>query len=570
MMKIVIEKTRYHRFAWYFEYSSELLEFARSLKDAFGWQNFTYEAEGKKKRWVFSQTQILESLMGMYPQCEISPELRMLALQESHTIRERVQQAEVISYIKDKHDTDFRVKGLKGKPYPYQNVGMEFLDASGGKTIIADAPGLGKTLQALGYAVHKKFERILVVCPASVKFSWESEVEKWTRMSSIIINGKTNLKEIPGDTQVWIINYDLLRKFLGELTKTRFDFLVGDEAHMIKNPTAQRTKAFRQIASKIPSVALLTGTPILSRPVELFSLLNIVDPNTWANYYDYVRQYCAAKQTQYGLDVSGTSNAEELHERIKHYFIRRKKDEVLKQLPPKNHITTPTELSKEEKEEYELAEESLATYLIENQGKSRASVAATMRAEKLARLNVLRMLSAKGKIKTAKELIDSILSSGEKVLVFSSFVEPLDMLKENYKDSAVILTGRSSENDRKNAVVDFQSDPSKKIFLGGFKSAGVGITLTAAQNVIFLDYSWNPADHQQAEDRAHRPGATAECLNIYQLFAFNTIDDKLEEILSKKRKIFDQIIDGEIIDNDDGRMVDSVVKSLMTRRSKDY
>jgi SWI/SNF-related matrix-associated actin-dependent regulator 1 of chromatin subfamily A len=122
---------------------------------------------------------------------------------------------------------------------------------------------------------------------------------------------------------------------------------------------------------------------------------------------------------------------------------------------------------------------------------------------------------------------------------------------------------------RKKAVEDFQNDENKKVFLGGFKSAGVGITLTAAQNVIFLDYSWNPSDHQQAEDRAHRPGATAECLNIYQLYAMKTIDDTLEEILQKKRKIIDQVIDGEIdYENEATSAVNDVLSDLIKRRNE--
>lgn len=678
-MKIVYEKTKWHRFAWYFSYRPERIDFARTLKETFGWQNFTYEADGDKKRWVFSQIQILETLVGMYPQCDVDTQVRKIALQESKIMRDREESSALIGDIKEKQDTTFNVKGLKGEPYPYQKVGIEFIDASGGKTIVADAPGLGKTLQALGYAVHKKFHRILVVAPASVKFSWKNEVEKWTSMTATVLSGKPtsevlysllgflffddkvggyrleedndvhrsvndpsvlclhclenriglNLTDntattsktfkdvhknllraidthspslnfadvrrtdrsfsvddasdiskkgfvcghddgsglsfppfeprlskprlkgvirdphnfgglsvcnssgkevycsscgviVPrnGNTsrhggKVIVINYDLLKAWYIILQKLRFEYLAGDEAHLIKSPSAQRTKAFRQIAHTIPHVVLLTGTPILSRPVELFSLLNIVDPNTWSNYYDYVRRYCAAHQTRYGLDVSGISNAEELHERIKGYFIRRKKDEVLRQLPPKNHISLPIELEASVREEYDLAEESLATYLIQNRGMSRGRVAATMRAEKLARLNVLRMLCARGKVPVAKEIIDGAIASGEKILVFSSFVEPLNALAEAYGNRAVMITGSTSEEDRKNAVVDFQEKDSVKLFLGGFKSAGVGITLTAAQNVLFLDYSWNPADHQQAEDRCFSKGTPVLTPNGY-------------------------------------------------------
>jgi len=543
-MKIVAEKTKYHRFAFYYDYNTQIVDFCRSLKDAFGWQHFSFEQEGTRKRWVFSQIPILETIVRMYPQADVDPQVRLMLLNESREARDHEERLKLTEKIRTLTDTDFRVKGLKGEPYPYQNVGMQFIDAANGRTIVADAPGVGKTLQALGYAVHRKFTRILVICPSTVKPSWETEVKKWTNMKSYILTSKTKEKDIPADAEVWICNYDILKKHINMLTKVRFDYIVGDEAHMIKNPTAIRTKAFRLISKHIPHVVLLTGTPLLSRPVELFSLLNIIDPKNWNNYYDYTRRYCDAKRTRFGLDVSGVSNPDELHEKIRTYFIRRRKEDVLSQLPPKNHIKFPVDLSPDAAAMYEEAESNLATFLMENKGKKAAEVAKTMQAEKLARLNVLRAIITEGKMDAAEDLIDSIIDSGEKVLVFGSFVAPLKRLKEKYGDQAVIITGETNEDDRKNAVINFQEDDSVRLFLGGFKSAGVGITLTAAENVVFLDYSWNPADHRQAEDRAHRPGAQAQVLNIYQLHATGTIDTKLHGILEHKQKIFDRVIDG--------------------------
>ena len=323
------------------------------------------------------------------------------------------------------------------------------------------------------------------------------------------------------------------------------DGILVHNCHMLKSIQAQRTKAFRQISRNIPHVILLSGTPLLSAPIELFSLLNIIDPAQWNNYYDYARKFCAAKQTRFGLDVSGVSNAEELHTRIRGYFLRRTKEEVLPQLPPKNRIEVPVELDPAIIKEYNTAESNFVSYMKQYSGKQPPEIAKTLQAEKLAQLNVLRMLGAKGKVKTAAEIIESIIDSGEKIIVFSSFIEPLKTLYEIFSKESVILTGETPVDERGEIVRSFQEDKEIKIFFGGIKSAGVGITLTAASSTLFLDFSWVPSDMLQAEDRAHRIGSKYESLNIYQLHAQGTIDDDMKELLSKKQEIFDAIIDGK-------------------------
>lgn len=430
--------------------------------------------------------------------------------------------------------------------------------------------GLGKSLQAIAYIKHKELRRTLVVAPASVKYSWEKELKKWTNLSYVLIDSQTDLNKIDASVEVWIINYELLKKNINTLTKVHFDCLIGDEAQYCKNLTAQRTKAFRLIARNILSVILLTGTPLLSRPVELYTLLNIIDPLTWNNYYEYVRRYCNAHQTRYGLDVSGVSNIEELSTRIQRYYIRRKKSDVLTDLPEKIHIPFPVQLEKQKAQEYDKAEENFAEYLIEHSGKQPAEVAKTLQAEKLARLNVLRQLCSQGKLPAAYELIDSILESREKILIFSSFVAPLEELHTHYGDKAVILTGKTEMGERGKIVERFQTDSDVKILLGGFKSAGVGLTLTAATAVIALDLPWNPADMQQAIDRAHRIGQTGS-VSVYYITARGTIDDKLQEILDRKQKIFDKLIDGTTDDNtNSGKDINETINTILAKHIKSH
>ena len=544
-MKIVTERTKYHRFSLYYDYDPIKVDFCKNLKDSFGWKEFSFDVQGELKRWVFSQSILIPVLAEKFPEIEIDPLVEEIVRHEQKWVNEQRKKIEKIEEVKTKTDTKFEVKGLKKKLYNYQSIGVEFLVSSGGRALIADSPGLGKTIQALAYIKHMDFKRTLVVSPASVKFVWEGEVKKWTNLKSVVIDSKTKIADIDPAVQIWAINYDVLRKHFAQLSKVRFDCIVGDESQMLKSPTAIRTKAFRTLSRDIPSVILLSGTPILSRPGELFSLLNIIDPKTWQNWWDYARKYCAMRQTHWGIDTSGASNIDELHSRIKRYFIRRLKEDVLTELPPKNFIDLPVQLDKDTAHEYNTAANNLAVYLRQYSGKQPPEIAKSMAAEKLTQLNVLRQISATGKIETAKELIQSVLDSGEKVLVFCSFIAPLEALREHFADKAVILTGKTPVEDRRTIVERFQKDKDVQVFFGGTKSAGTGITLTAASNVIFLDYSWNPADMQQAQDRAHRIGTKHESINIYQLIAQSTIDNDMQNTLEHKQGIFDQIIDGK-------------------------
>lgn len=544
-MKIVAEKSQKHRFALYYDYTQDRVEFCKSLKESFGWDRFSYDSSNGLRRWVFSDSFLVPVIQERFPEVEITAAVEEVVGHEQQWANATKKKNEKIDEVRQKKDTNFHIKGLKKDMYPYQKVGAEFLVASGGRAIIADAPGLGKTIQALSFVKYMDFKRTLVVAPASVKFSWALEVKKWTNLKAVVIDSKTDLAKIPHDVEIWIINYDILKKHHDQLIKIRFDCMVGDECQLIKSTGAMRTKAFRNISRNIPSVVLLSGTPLLSRPSELFSLLNIIDQKTWTNWYEFARRYCDAHQTRWGMDTSGASNIEELHARIKRYFIRRDKTEVLKELPPKTFIDVPVQLDKDYAKKYSEAASDLATYLRERTGKQPAEVARAMAGEKLTRLNILRHLNAMGKLGTAQELVESIVEAGEKVLVFSSFIDPLEDLQAHFGAKAVMITGQTVVKDRQGIVEKFQNDPTVQVFLGGIKSAGVGITLTAASNVIFLDYSWNPADHQQAQDRVHRPGQTARNINIYQLFAMDTIDEDLKDILEHKQGIFDAVIDGK-------------------------
>ena len=457
--------------------------------------------------------------------------------------------------------------GINGTLYPYQKLGVEFFINSNGRALLADEPGTGKTLQSLAYVVHQNFKRVLVITPASVKFVWEAEVLKWTKLRHSVIDSKTDITKISHETQVVIINYDILKKHFNELMKYQWDCLIADESHMCKAQSSIRSKVVRALSRNIPHILLLTGTPILSRPIEIFNLLNMLDPKAWNNWYGFAVRYAGGKQGYWGFEARGATNLEELHQRIGKYFLRRKKEDVLKELPPKNRIEIPIELPNEYRKQYELVEANLIKYLREHKDKTDKEIAKSLQGEKLVKLNLLREINSNGKIETAKELIQNIIDAEEKVIVFSSFNAPLIELNKCFKEESVLLLGSTPVEERGRIVQKFQEDPNTKIFFGGIKSGGVGLTLTKATNVIFIDYSWNPADHAQAQDRMHRPGQMAQSVNIYQITSKNTIDNFMKRLLQKKQEIIGQLIEGEEVEEEKG-MINDYVKELEQKYKK--
>jgi len=563
-MKIEILNTKYHQFGFTYDYNADVLKFCRLLKDSWGWQNFSFDPG--HKAWVFSDPRIIEAVYERFPEAVISPEVRELVKDLITLEQEKSRTAQFIEELKHATESDIVISGLKKELYPFQKVGVEFLVRSKGRAILGDDPGLGKSAQTIGYIQVAEPKRTLIISPATMKFSWEAEIAKWSELSTQVIESDTHIASISPDTRVWIINYDIVTKHLEELLKVKFELLVLDEAHYIKSPTAKRSKSVRKLAKGIDRVVMLTGTPILNRPIELYNLLSTLNEKEWGSYFRFASRYAAAHRTRFGLDVSGSSNMEELKTRMAPYFLRRTKEEVLAELPPKVHTLIPIELTGEYRRMYDKAENEFARFLRENKGKREKEVRQALQAEKLTRMNALREIASSAVVSDALEIINNVVASGEKILVFSSFNFPVEVLQSKLGHQAVILTGKTPNEERFDLVKTFQNDPTVQVFLGGIKSAGVGITLTAASHVLFLDYSWTPADHKQAEDRAHRADEltkTHESINIYQLHAMDTIHDLLKKMLDKKKKTVDSVIGG--FDDDDQSAMNMVLAEMEAR-----
>ena len=558
-MRIVLEQTNYGNFAFESEYDNEVVSYCQFLKKSYGWSQFFF----KVGKWRFSNPTIIFMLTNKFPKTIVDPLATLFVQELDRKALEVIEIEKRAKKIKEATDSDIVIPGLKKDLYPYQKIGVEFFVNNGGRGILADSPGVGKTAQALAYLVKAQKNRTLVVCPASVKFAWESEVKKWTKLKSFVITSQTDMRDIPYDSHVIIINYDIVKKHLNELLKMKWDCLICDESHLCKTLGAIRSKAIKLLSRKIESVIMLDGTPVLSRPIELFNILGMIDPYVWNNYYDYAKRYCNGHQGEYGFDDKGASNLAELSDRISRYFLRRTKAQVLKELPPiLPTIEMPIELSGKHLKDYVKVSKEFVKYLKENKGKFEKDVKKALQAEKLVRIGYLRQISAMGQVDAVKEQIDSIIEAGEKVLVFCSYNEPLQELNDYYWDNSVMISGKTDVDDRGPLVQKFQTDPETNVFFGGFLSAGVGITLTAACNVILIGYPWNPADVEQSINRVHRPGQESDGINVYQFFGRGTYDEAMKELLDEKQDVLNQVVDSQVVEKKE-MSVDKLIEMLI-------
>ncbi len=438
----------------------------------------------------------------------------------------------------------------------HQKVAIEKL-VGNKKYILADDMGLGKSASAVVAVLESGAKKILIICPASLKLNWEREIRIYSDKSIFISEGK----KFSTEYDIVIINYDILKNFHdiknkenSEILKANFDLVIMDEAHMISNPQAARTKIVNDIASSIERVWLLTGTPMTSRPMNYFNLLKLVECPVSVNWMAYAKRYCNGFQFNVGKkkvwNVTGASNLDELRERTQSHILRRLKEEVL-DLPEK--IITPVYLNLKSKE----YEDMMGEYYDWFNSNKEESSSLTIQFGKLMKV---RKVIANEKVKSTIELAENIIEQEKKVIIFTNFTDTLQEIYNHFGKSAVYLDGSCSKNHRQQAVDQFQTNDKIKVFVGNLKAAGAGITLTAAEAVIMNDLSFVPAEHAQAEDRSHRIGQKKSTSVYYPLFQ-NSIEGMIYDILERKKKIISTVMGDNLMDEA------SVIEEMLNRIS---
>lgn len=444
------------------------------------------------------------------------------------------------------------------KLFPFQVAGVAFLEASGGRALIGDEMGTGKTIQTAAFLAYRKDLRpAVIVVPAVVSTNWVKELEAWTEGESIyrIKNGKD---EAPAGTSIVVVTYDLVKK-RGDAEKAQDAFkamnpkcVVADECHYLKNIKAARTKAFLDLAQQesVKSVVLLSGTPIVNRPREFYTALSLLRPSEFNSWFKYTERYCGGYQGEWGYVADGVTNTEELASRLKDVMIRRLKVDVLEELPAKLRGCVTVDITPKTRAAYKKAMKAADTTL--------TKITAGRHALGLA------------KIAPTLELVKDYADQEKPLLLFAHHRDVLDGLCEGL-DKEGLSYGRidgSVSHERRGQLVDsFQAGRLDAMVLST-KAAGVGITLTRAADVLFVERSWTPADEEQAEDRAHRIGQTGS-VTVRYLMVPDTLDEDMNDLIESKRTVLHAVLDqGKLLEENESLDIRKELVARMEQRSK--
>jgi len=433
--------------------------------------------------------------------------------------------------------------GFKLKPRHYQVEGITSMIVNK-KLLNGSAVGLGKTGQCIvGIEIEDMFPA-LVVTPASVKYNWAKEWEKWVDGREVsVIDGKN----VDFNKDVVVINYDILKKHEKELKKIPWKVVVADESQMIKNGKSMRTKAFKRITRKIEYKFLLSGTAIMNRPRELQEPLKIlgVYDSVFGGWKEFIFRYCNAYYGNYGLDDSGASNTLELNKRLRGCcYIRYESSDVLSELPEyvENFIEVPFDKKKEHKE----AIKSISDYIRKTTDDDE-KVENAENHPQLILPNVLKRISIESKIVYIKSWLSDFKENGEKLVVFGKRVAPLEELSKHF--GCMLINGSTSSKNKLEFIEEFQKNDDPFLF-GNIQSLGTGIDglQNVSNNILFIELPDRPSDLEQAIGRLKRSGQK-NVVNVNYIFAKGSVDKLMFGIIEDKKVVTDAVNAGKNINS---------------------
>ena len=458
-----------------------------------------------------------------------------------------------------------RAEALAAGLYAHQIEGIAFL-LGRQRAILADDMGLGKTRQSVLALKEARPEGpYLVVCPAAVKTNWAREIEIVLPAAEIAVVGPEPTPE-PGYAGWVVINYDILAKH--PLQAHAWRGLVFDEAHYLRNYRSQRHRLSMELVKAVDDEAvvhLLTGTPLTSRPRDLFPLLQLARHALGRSFTSFARRYCDGYQGDYGWVADGASNIEELTVQLHGIMLRRTKAEVL-DLPPKLRSWLEVEIaSNVARQMSEAVLELLQTISRRGQIELEGETEAERRSRQgwvLGQLTTARNRLAIAKVRSTIPFVENAIEQGEKVLVFSCYLAPVNTLRKHFGSKAVAITGEVPADQRQQLADRFQQDDEVRVMAAQITAAGVGLNLTAARQVVFNDLDWVPVNHWQAEDRAYRIGQQ-QAVNVTYMVGSGTVDEFVRAVLETKSALIDQLVEGSALPEDYQRDVMGELRRVM-------
>ena len=451
------------------------------------------------------------------------------------------------------------VKNVTTTPFTFQLDGIRYIHRKNGRCLVADEQGTGKTLQALLHAIrHPELRPVVVICPASLKYQWQSECTKHVGMHAYVLDGtKPALQGMNTRGNIYICNYDILIQrrmnkgkqpgegWLGWLRSLKPQLVIIDECHACSSLKAKRTKAVRELCRGVPSILAMSGTPLTNRPAELWPVLNILWPKEFKSWWSFCHQHCSMRRTPWGWDVSGASKLPELHKKLHRLgMLRRLKRDVLSQLPKKSkHIVT---LPLENPKLYHDAVTDFRSWCKTNLKAGKARKA--LKAEAFSKLSYMRRLAVAQKMPAVIDWINNWLQGSDgKLIVFAWHLDVVEQLHKKWPKSSVVVTGAVTGRHREEAKERFQKSDSIRLFLGN-KAAYEGLNLTAATDTAIIEFPWSPGHLSQASARNDRIGQTVPTTD-HLLVGKDSIDVDMVKLLIRKAATLDAVLDGGKVDS---------------------
>jgi SWI/SNF-related matrix-associated actin-dependent regulator of chromatin subfamily A-like protein 1 len=465
----------------------------------------------------------------------------------------------------------------------YQAEGVAHLERWNGSVLIADEPGTGKTATVLAYAHKNGVWPMLVIMPKTLLFNWCREIVAALGASRTILmvgsvpsqSRQAKLRQRyptlswsaspqPG-YDITLINYDVVSRKLAQLEAISYQLAVIDESQKIKNADAARSQAILQLVSGmtsgktkqppirvhdgIPKVTFLSGTPILNRPLELWTTLRTIAGwvPEFSNFWSFAQKFCGATRNRWGWDFGGASNLDQLHDLLgRTIMLRRMKADVMKELPPKTFVNMPLEFDRREYDRVAGAFEGTVNWKEGMDALVRSGGRPAVSNEAIVAINKLREIAGLAKIPSVVEWASDFVEDGRKLVIFAHNTAVVDGIAAGLTKAGVtnrVIRGGVSLADRDQAVEDFQNDPMVRAIVLNIASAGFGLTLTAASACAFAQLPWTAAEVIQCADRVHRLGQT-DNVTVYNLTAENSVEEEIGDLIMAKAAVANAVIDG--------------------------
>jgi len=516
------------------------------------WQNRTHEAiQDALKRLTGARWDADQKVWIVGPSALLL-DFWTLAAEPNITITEAawklLRQTERRTKLSDAHeasnqDVQQRVDSVlpEGKRlYPFQYAAVEFIERAGGRALISDQMGMGKSIETIGFlALKPQLRPVVLVVPAVVAGNWMNELAAWLPdvPAQWLQKGAT---ELDPKVSVWVVTYALLKQHLDAILAQNPQVVVGDEVHMIANKKTARGEAFAQLGSapSIRSLIGLSGTPVINRPLEFFTFLSLLRPDEFGNWFRYSQRYCDGHYEEIFIPkgkgkkkkvwvAKGASNTEELHQHLRSLMIRRLKQDVLTELPAKQFQMIPVQLKPKERRDYNKVVKAAGD-------------------NALAAITAARQAVGAVKARAAIDWIAQHHTTETPLVVFAHHRDALDVLQAGAEKVGVRwgrIDGTTDAKKRTELVQQFQAGALGCMLLST-KAAGVGITLTRASDVLLVERQWTCAAEAQALDRLHRIGQQNTVM-VRILVANGTVDDDMAELLQAKQNMQDAVLDGK-------------------------